>query len=290
MATRRRRTLAIGVLLALVLGLLAAGLRDFEFRPGTMEIGEPVAARPGADAGGGLRIPGLHWLFVALTVLGAAGTVMGLLVSREIRRELVLRLLTAAVVAAVLLGIGLAITSPTPPTEELEDTPTQAHPGIAAPEIPIAGVESEVSPAGAVPYWAPYLLSAMAALAAGALVLYILGRRGSRPRRSTTASLADSATEALDALRRGVAVTEVVQRCWLQMSSVLSTKAAVANAQEMTAREFAALLRSRGYRDEAVDRLTRLFEEVRYGRKESEPRRADAIAALSAIQEHFGGA
>jgi hypothetical protein len=62
----------------------------------------------------------------------------------------------------------------------------------------------------------------------------------------------------------------------------------VANAPTLTAREFAEALAGLGFWEPAVRRLTELFEEVRYGRKAEEPRRDEALAALTAVEQAYG--
>jgi len=72
------------------------------------------------------------------------------------------------------------------------------------------------------------------------------------------------------------------------MVEILSFRSGVRNAPNMTPREFARLLNIHGFNEQAVDRLTRLFEEVRYGNMQAEPRREEALAAVSDIEHAYG--
>ena len=57
----------------------------------------------------------------------------------------------------------------------------------------------------------------------------------------------------------------------------------------MTPRDFEAHLASRGFRDEHIGRLTRLFETVRYSSSDPGPEaEAEAIACLTAIVNEYG--
>lgn len=95
------------------------------------------------------------------------------------------------------------------------------------------------------------------------------------------------AQTALAELRGGAPVTDVVLRCWVRMVEILSKRSGACDRPDLTPREFAELLGKLGFRHEAIGLLTKLFEEVRYGRKESGPRRADALAALSALERAY---
>jgi hypothetical protein len=101
-------------------------------------------------------------------------------------------------------------------------------------------------------------------------------------------SIAAAAADAAAQLRRGAGVAETVIECWVRMAEILSTRTGVANAPTLTAREFAEALARLGFREPAVRRLTELFEEVRYGRKAGEPRRDEALAALTAVEQAYG--
>jgi hypothetical protein len=88
-------------------------------------------------------------------------------------------------------------------------------------------------------------------------------------------------------LERGADLSDVVLRCYRNMCNILRRK--VALREEMTAREFAHLLREAGVRGEEVARLTALFEKVRYGRYGASPEeRAEAILLLQAIENQYG--
>ena len=73
-------------------------------------------------------------------------------------------------------------------------------------------------------------------------------------------------------------------RCYYDMVRVLNEERGITRPRAMTPREFEERLRELGIPDEPVRRLTRLFEEVRYGAKTpGESEEEQAIFCLNAI-------
>jgi len=77
--------------------------------------------------------------------------------------------------------------------------------------------------------------------------------------------------------------TNLVLRCYHEMLDLLSQREHVAHAA-LTPREFADRLRALGLRSEPIDRLTALFELVRYGHRRSDPLSESAVATLKEIR------
>lgn len=77
---------------------------------------------------------------------------------------------------------------------------------------------------------------------------------------------------------------DLVLRCYREMVDLLSRKERVAHVS-LTPREFAERLRDLGLRTEAIDRLTELFELVRYGHRDSGPFADHALRSLEEIRE-----
>jgi len=94
------------------------------------------------------------------------------------------------------------------------------------------------------------------------------------------------AGKALADLENGTALSDVVLRCYHDMSVILGRKVNFGKA--MTAREFEQALHRAGVSENAVATLTGLFERVRYGGYLSGPEdRAGAITALKAIEQKY---
>ena len=125
-------------------------------------------------------------------------------------------------------------------------------------------------------------------LVAGAVVAYFLWRRPwDRPDRGTLEMITAEAEAALDELRGGAAVRDVIFRCYLEMNQGLRRRLGLVREEGMTPREFEEELARAGLPSHAVQRLTRLFESVRYGRQSgTEADREEAVACLESIIDH----
>ena len=125
------------------------------------------------------------------------------------------------------------------------------------------------------------------------LVLIVLGAlwllwRLLRPKPDTQALLVQEARAALTDLQAGGDLRNVVLRCYARMCQVLRQSRNVERRRAMTPREFERHLAEIGLRDEHIQRLTRLFERVRYGAKpSSRPEEREAIACLTAIVQNY---
>ena len=78
-------------------------------------------------------------------------------------------------------------------------------------------------------------------------------------------------------------------RCYWEMSQILSKERNLHRPSGMTVREFEQYLVDYGLRTEHIQRLSRLFEQVRYSRKLASPREEkEAEACLRAIIKAYG--
>jgi hypothetical protein len=95
-----------------------------------------------------------------------------------------------------------------------------------------------------------------------------------------------AAGEAADRIETATDVDNEVFRAWREMTDHLD----VANPQSSTPAEFAAVAVEAGMAREDVDRLTALFEEVRYGGESpTEEREEQALDALRRIEREYAG-
>lgn len=79
-------------------------------------------------------------------------------------------------------------------------------------------------------------------------------------------------------------VDNAVYRAWWEMTELLD----MANPETSTPAEFADAAVEAGMNEEEVDRLTRLFEEARYGNMDPEPHEELALETFRAIEERYG--
>ncbi|MBN1992235.1 MAG: DUF4129 domain-containing protein, partial [Anaerolineae bacterium] len=125
------------------------------------------------------------------------------------------------------------------------------------------------------------------ALAAGWWVWQRYLRRQHQP--DLAILLAQKARHAVKNLEAGSDLKDTVLRCYRDMSQVLYEQRGIQRQQGMTPREFEAHLAEIGLRDHHIQRLTRLFESVRYGdNTASEREKREARDCLNAIVRVYG--
>ncbi len=103
--------------------------------------------------------------------------------------------------------------------------------------------------------------------------------------------LARIARSSLHDLSSGRDSTDVIVNCYLRMSDVVADKRQLKREIAMTPQEFALRLERAGLPGDAVRRLTRLFEMVRYGDRRSAPKDiTEAVSCLNTILQYCGEA
>jgi hypothetical protein len=101
--------------------------------------------------------------------------------------------------------------------------------------------------------------------------------------------IARIARSSLKDLSSGMDSSDVIINCYLRMSDVVSNKRQLHRAIAMTPHEFALRLEQAGLPADAVKRLTRLFEAVRYGDRKSGPNDVkEAVGCLTTILHYCG--
>lgn len=101
--------------------------------------------------------------------------------------------------------------------------------------------------------------------------------------------IARIARSSLDDLTAGRNSTDVIINCYLRMSDVVSHTRQLHREIAMTPHEFALRLERAGLPGDAVGRLTRLFEGVRYGERKSGPKEVnEAVSCLKTILHYCG--
>jgi hypothetical protein len=105
--------------------------------------------------------------------------------------------------------------------------------------------------------------------------------------RTNTDRLTLQAEWALQALKMGLDLKNVIVRCYWQMGQVLQEEQGIEMQTTMTVREFERLLEARGVPPLPVHQLTQLFEMARYShRATSAEDERQAIDALTAIMQY----
>jgi hypothetical protein len=257
----------------LALALLALGTAASTLDSGSLPEGD--AERPNGSLGGGngsvawgsggqLLAGGCPLPWVDRRLLGAvlAGTLLaGTAAYRRRTRELY-----AVSALGGVVTLGLAMLCPSL-------VPSVAFPGL--PAVPPRAL----------------LAGGVAALLGAAVFLYArtggsadFEMSGSDPEpEPDLAGVGAAAGEAADRLERHADVENEVYRAWREMAGRLE----VSNPEATAPAEFAEAAVAAGMAETDVNTLTRLFEEVRYGEREAEPRAEDAVAALRRIERSY---
>jgi hypothetical protein len=98
--------------------------------------------------------------------------------------------------------------------------------------------------------------------------------------------LANEAREAIAEIQSGADLKDTIMRCYFEMSNVLHQERGITRGVAMTPREFETRLKQTGLPGRAIERLTRLFETVRYGAYRPGPaEEAEAISCLTEVVE-----
>jgi hypothetical protein len=101
--------------------------------------------------------------------------------------------------------------------------------------------------------------------------------------------IARIARSSLDELSSGRDSSDVIINCYLRMSDVVSSRRQLQREIATTPHEFALRLEQAGLPGDAVNRLTRLFEGVRYGDRKSGPKDTnEAVSCLQTILHYCG--
>jgi hypothetical protein len=281
----KRLILFLAVLALGALTVLAISLNQVPFREGqrfVREAAEQVPLPPPDPALVYGDVPLWKQLVVWLSILLLVALI-GLLLSPEGRKRMILLLIRIGFTVwalyylftnygADLLGLNLE----RPDGGALDNGTVLPMPTFAPPDV---------SPT------ISYVISfAFALLLLAVLSLLYRGwRRYAALNREPLEEIARIARSSLNDLSSGRNSSDVIINCYLRMSDVVSDKRHLYRAAAMTPHEFALRLEQAGLPGDAVTRLTRLFEGVRYGDRKSGPKDVnEAVSCLKTILTYCG--
>lgn len=284
MSLPRRIVLLVSLLGAiLLLVFLVSGVHNLTFSPGK-PIPNPLAGLQRPVGGSATQVRGgasETWVILVQSVLVVAllGVLIMAVVSRRFRKQL---LIFGAIGVILVFGLSWVprpnLSVPEKSQPQGTSAPKGSSESAATPEVPNVNA----------PGWGAILIGIGAAILSAGLVLLFLVKIYPRLRRSHGKGVLDelgqSADEAARRIRAGEDPRDAVLRCYKEMSEILSRRRRVVNHAHFTPREFAGRLREAGMSDAHVDRLTAIFEEVRYGGRGGEPFRQEAVTCLEAIR------
>ena len=280
--TERALTMAVAAMVIVPLFLLAASLNRLEIKPGESFSLPKSSEVPSASPA--IEFPtALFDLFLVLLAIAFVISLVILLRSPRDRRILLGNVGRSLLLAAIGL---LAVSLYNPP----EKTEVQVTPQGRAPSPvsgPSGGIESLGTPVPvsleppAAPGWARYAVTLAIVLLTGALCYW-----GWQFAHNPKQQVQEITRSALGDLFAGRNWEDVVIRCYADMNAAVSRRRGVGRHQAMTPREFAVRLEQIGLPASSVSRLTRLFEQARYGSHQSTPNQvqeaSDCLAEIMA--------
>ena len=137
--------------------------------------------------------------------------------------------------------------------------------------------------------WISYLVGVAFILLVAFLAWRLLRFWRKYPGSSSLEEIGRIARSSLRDLTSGRESTDVIMNCYFRMSDVVADKRNLKRGTAMTPAEFAIRLEQAGLPGDAVRRLTRLFEGVRYGDHRSGPKEVnEAVACLTTILHSCG--
>ena len=287
--SHKRFILFLSILSLVTLVLLASGLQNVEFREGralgraeseTVRFSVDRALQAITDVPVWKQV--IFWVLLFLLVL-----LVSTILSPELRKRLIRGFISFAVAFFAIIYLLenelLALPDLTfgfgQRAGEAADEPLP-FPAFSPPDVPT---------------WANFLIS-LGVVVALLAVTWGLSRWWQRLNRLRSLSkplddLALIAQSSLDDLAAGHDWDDVIVNCYARMSAAVSRRRGLIRKETMTPAEFARRLEQAGLPGDPVRRLTRLFESVRYGAKESSQKEInEAVSCLSAILHYCGEA
>jgi hypothetical protein len=286
MNRKRRLLLFCFIILAAIL-LLATSLHDVHFQPGRSLV-SPETTNSQVLIQAQETLPNtplwkilLFWLAFTINLF-----LFFYLLPPELRKK-ILRQMISFSLGILILFIALRYRLIQLPTlgGNPAKTAGQAPSGLNSDSLPPAFQPPSITP------WMTYLISLGVFL--GLLILtwiaYRWWERAQARRHTSLYDIAGIARLSLDDLAAGRDWGDVIIQAYARMNAVVSDKRGLQRQKAATPREYALRLETEGLPAVAVNRLTRLFESVRYGARESN--QADineAVACLNSILQACG--
>lgn len=287
--SHKRFIVFLSILSVITIVLLASGLHNIEFRAGralgraeaeTVQFSVERAIRAITDVPVWKQT--IFWVLLFLLVL-----LVSSILSPEIRKRLIRSFLGFAIATWAIIYLvqnNLLV---------LPDFTADLERGLAesAEEPPPFPVFTPPE----VPDWINFLISLGIILALVGITWGLVRwwRRLSylRSLSKPLGDLAAIAQSSLDDLAAGYDWDDVIFNCYARMSDVVGRKQGLVRQEDMTPAEFARRLERAGLPGDPVRRLTRLFESVRYGTRESSQKEInEAVSCLTAILHYCGEA
>ena len=296
MRSSRTQAIRIAVLAVAVIAmlLLAMGLSQLELVPGVpfdqiwRFLLDQLMGNQGARGGFTSLVGDADWLvgvirtlfLVALIIFPFA--VIMIIIDPDLRK----RVLRTMLVMFVMMALASRYLSNLAEQGELEvDSLAGLEEQGQELEGATAFTDEEFDLEG-IPAWIPLALSLGAGLIIAIIVVSVVRqiRRDRADRAPSLTAFARRAEIAIDEIEQGGDLQNTIMRCYVEMTHIVRDQRGVRRGSTVTAREFTDHLIRASLPPSAVNRLTALFENARYGLGKPAPQdEADAIASLQAI-------
>jgi len=269
MSKAKRNALLLLFFAGILVMILATALPNLSLSPRQSFTLEPSQSTgfqtSGIFADGRLLI----WLFrgaLAILLIAFIIYVVYSLMTPEGRKRLIANL----IMLTLLLIVSDYLRNALPPPAEQEGQPMEM--------APMAEQMGEGIPPSVFSPNPPEWLTITVILAISLFLFVILAitfwywrQRRAMPK-SSLEQLAEEAQNAIESLNSGGDFKTTIIHCYQEMTRVIKAEKGIARETTMTPREFESQLVGRGFPPEATRTLTRLFEQVRYGSKQADPR------------------
>ena len=280
MSKAKRNALLLLSVTGILTLVLVMGLSTISLSSGaSFSLGEEDVTMPGVAK----TIPGddvLLWMlrgFIVVCIIGLLIYIITSFFSPEGRRRLLANLVV------VLFLFWLLDYVEDHPIEEgaiASETETAEELGGRVESVPNEVFSAEEAP----PWLATVVILAASLLGAGLIVagMWYFRQRAVQPV-SPLDSLAETAQDTLKTLQSGGDFRTAIIRCYHEMNQVIEQERGISRRRAMTPREFETHLASHGLPQGALETLTRLFEQSRYGN--APPRTEDEVTAVACLTQ-----
>jgi hypothetical protein len=280
---RKGWILILSLLALAALIMLTSSLHDVHFEPGRQVISEATPNVGGLSLFPNEKTPSIPLWKIALIWTGLFVCVVLLifLLPPELRKRILLQAIRFALLA---IAVFFALRNQMIDLQKLHEGQAAQSPGTFSGGASAAGIPAFQPPA--LTPWMVYLISFGVTLAFLfiAWIAYRFWRRFGDRDSASLETIADIARASIRDLSSGREFSDVIIQSYARMSEAADIRRGVRRTVAMTPREFESRLERAGLPADAVKRLTRLFESVRYGvNKSSQADVNEAVACLNSI-------
>ena len=275
---------AIAVILALL--VISSSLTNLRFKTGyRLRFRREAVEIPDMSTGGFVLVKSeavwivFRTLIYSFLIISLAMLVLGLVFKQTRKRAIRALIVSLSFVIFLFIGWNVA-------RNRMRDQEQQESPGSDRDYEYV--YEDVVEPEefnGSVSDTVAIIVSLLLVVLAG-FIAYRIWNRVRNRWKTVPADLADEARRARDLIEAGADLKNTVLRCYYEMCRIADEQRNIRRQESMTTREFENVLLEEGLPVESVDRITRLFERVRYGSEElAQEEEQEALQCLSEISE-----